>query len=66
MVGGLGRAPPREMCAERMSPAFIGRDGEEGGVRLGAQAGEAGLGEGGDAKEFQARAASLPSFAWCR
>ena len=54
------------MCAERMSPAFIGREGEGGGVRLGAQAGEAVVGEGGEAKEFQARAASRPSFAWCR
>ena len=35
-------------------------------MRLGAQAGETGLGEGGEAREFQARAASLPSFAWCR
>ena len=49
--------------------AAWGRDGDGGGVIgrwLGAQAGEAGLGGGGETRESQARAASLPSLAWWR
>ena len=56
------------MWAESTSPAFIGREGEAGGVigvEIGLMVGETGL-EGEAAKEFQARAASLPSLAWCR